>query len=335
MPVILVLAPQGFARVLGEAVWPGVRVVHHSLPPTANRRSDVYGVEKALRSGELGSPEAVVIVAPRNRSPRTAAPPAVVGDTVVALLQANRPADLERWLQARIPLSTPEPTAAVCSMGKQLFMEVGGRWLSGLAGGGRPVLDRRARRVSRQELCVSLALGPGIVVYAGHGRGRGWSGYQALRWPHIEETPITRPCGLVIALACDTLTRTRGRVAFGSRFVSSGRVGSYVGWSGTLHIEPGLVIADRFCEALSTERPLTPAEVLRAVARETTDPAERRELRRIRLLGDPFTPLWAPGAVTVSAESSRVRAGSHGTKPELATDEISSAAGLTTSGRLR
>lgn len=290
----MVLAPEGFESVLGSVAWPGARVVHRTLPPAARRPVDVYHVEEGLCDGGLGTPDFALIVAPRNRSPRTAAPPAVVRNTVVALVQANRPTDLEKWLLARRALRSAKRTAAVCSMGKQLFMEVGDRWLVGLRDGGRSVDDWRARRITRAELCERLSQGPGIVVYAGHGRGRGWSGYQALRWPHIEEVPARRPCGMVIAFACDTLTRSRGVVAFGSRWVASGRVGTYLGWCGPLHIEPGLIIADRMCDVLASGEASTPAEMLRVVARDTTDPAERRELRRIRLIGDPLTPLWAP-----------------------------------------
>jgi hypothetical protein len=298
----VVLAPEGFQSVLGSATWPGARVLYRTLPPAASRPADVYRVEERLRDGGLGTPDFALIVAPRNRSPRTAAPPAVVRNTVVALVQANRPTDLEKWLRARLALRTAERAAAVCSMGKQLFMDVGDRWLVALGSGGWSVEDWRAPRISRAELCERLALGPGIVVYAGHGRGRGWSGYQALRWPHIEAVPVTRPCGLVIALACDTLTRSRGVVAFGSRLVASGRVGTYVGWSGPLHIEPGLVLADRICDVLAQGETSTPADLLRVVARETTDPVERRELRRVRLIGDPLTPLWAAAATASDDE---------------------------------
>jgi hypothetical protein len=308
-PVVVVLAPDDFQSVLGPALWPEARVVHRTLPPAASRQADVYRVEEELCDGGLGNPDFVLIVAPRNRSPRTAAPPAVVRNTVVALVQANRPSDLERWLLARRALRTAERTAAVCSMGKELFMEVGDRWLVGLSGGGRSVDDWRARRITRAELCERLALGPGIVLYAGHGRGRGWSGYQALRWPHIEAVPETRPCGMVIALACDTLTRSRGVVAFGSRWVASGRVGTYVGWCGPLHIEPGLVIADRMCAVLASREASTPADLLRVVDRDTTDPAERRELRGIRLIGDPLTPLWAPAAQSMGQSGGNMNTG--------------------------
>jgi hypothetical protein len=293
-PVMAVLAPDDFRAAFDADPWPGVEIVHRELPPPVRRSADVYRIEERLRDGELGDPDLVLVVTPRSRSPRSAAPPAVVGSTTVALVQANRPADLDGWFAARRALATAERTVAVCGMGKRLFMEVGDRWLRGLRCRGWPVDDWRARRISKAELCERLARGPGIVVYAGHGRARGWSGYQALRWPHIEAVPAGRPCGLVIALACDTLTRQRGVIAFGSRWVASGRGGAYVGWCGPLQIEPGLAIADRMCDVLASGAVATPSALLRLTAQATTSDAEARELRRLRLIGDPLTPLWTP-----------------------------------------
>jgi hypothetical protein len=289
-----VLAPVDFRAAFDVDSWPNVEIVHRELPPPVSRSADVYRTEERLRDGELGDPDLVLVVTPRSRSPRSAPPPAVVGSTTVALVQANRPDDLDGWFAARRALATAERTVAVCGMGKRLFMEVGDRWLRGLRRGGWPVDDWRARRISKAELCERLARGPGIVVYAGHGRGRGWSGYQALRWPHIEAVPADRPCGLVIALACDTLTRRRGVIAFGSRWVASGRGGAYVGWCGSLQLEPGLVIADRMCDVLASGAAATPSALLRLTAQAIISDAEAWELRRLRLIGDPLTPLWTP-----------------------------------------
>jgi hypothetical protein len=52
-----------------------------------------------------------------------------------------------------------------------------------------------------------------------------------------------------------------------------------------------MAIADRMCDVLAGGAASTPAALLRLVAQETTDEAERRELRRLRLIGDPLTPL--------------------------------------------
>lgn len=290
---LAVLSPGAFREALAPHRWPGVTVVHHELPTAVERSSDVYRIAERLEDGEYDRPDSLLIVAPRNRSPRTAAPPAVVATTVVGLVQANRPADLDGWLTARRRrASTPARVeAAVCGMGKRVFAEVGQRWIDRLDHDGWAVADYRAQRMTKAELCGALASGPEIVVYAGHGRARGWAGYQALRWPNLEAVPVTRPTGLVIALACDTLTRSRGVVAFGSRWVASGRAAAYLGWCGSVRIEPGLRLADRMCELVAGRTASTPAALLRQLARATEDRAEARELRRLRLIGDPLADL--------------------------------------------
>jgi hypothetical protein len=294
-PTLALLVTPGLGCVLDDA-WPDSVVTRHRLPAPVNRRSDVHRVEEMLRHGDLGQPDVVMVVAPRNRSPRTAAPRAVIGDVVVGMVQADRAADLVGWLAARRAHAPARSEVAVCSMGKRVFVEVAEGWLDGLSSTGWSVEDWGARRISRTELCSRLAHGPRIVMYAGHGRARGWAGYQALRWHHIEEVPVSRPCDLIIALACDTLTRTRGVVAFGSRWVASGRAGAYIGWCGPLRITPGMTIADRMCRVVARGGAVTPADILRDVARETTDPLERRELGWLRLIGDPLIPVRAPQA---------------------------------------
>lgn len=309
MTRLAVVAPTAYRDALGPARWPGVAVAHHELPPPVERPVDAYRITERLEDGEYDHPDALLVVAPRNRSPRTAAPPAIVATTAVGLVQANRPGDLDDWLAARRRQAATPPTveAAICGMGKRLFAEVSQRWIDRLDGDGWAVEDFRAQRTSRTELCAALASGPEIVVYAGHGRARGWAGYQALRWPSIESVPTTRPTGLVIALACDTLTRSRGVVAFGSRWVASGRAVAYLGWCGSLRIEPGLRVADRMCDALVACTATTPAGLLRQLARTTRDRTEVRELRRLRLIGDPLATL-ARHAIS-SAAAPSVRAG--------------------------
>jgi hypothetical protein len=291
-PTLALLAGPHLGSALDDA-WPDAVVTRHGLPAPVDRLRDVHRVEEMLLHGDLGHPDVVMVVAPRNRSPRTAAPTAVIGEVVVGLVQANRPADLADWLAARRARTQARSDVAVCSMGKRLFVDVAESWLDGLGGAGWSVEDWGARRISRVELCTRLAQGPPMVVYAGHGRARGWAGYQALRWHHIDEVPVSRPCGVVIALACDTLTRTRGVVAFGSRWVASGRAAAYIGWCGPLRIEPGMAIADRMCRVFAGGSAVTAADMLRHVARETIDPQEQRELGWLRLIGDPLIPVRA------------------------------------------
>ncbi|NIM92129.1 MAG: hypothetical protein GTO18_00225 [Anaerolineales bacterium] len=176
-------------------------------------------------------------------------------------------------------------------MGKRTYRERGANWIRELSESGLATEDWRASRLSREEVCERLAGGAGLVFYLGHGRARGWSGFQALRWHHVTAHTQKHPVGTVIAFACNTLTRTRGVVPFGTHYVTSGRVAAYLGWAGSMTIEEGLRFADRVCGQLVRGQASTVSQLLRAVVAKVEDPAERRELREMRLLGWPFAPL--------------------------------------------
>jgi hypothetical protein len=125
--------------------------------------------------------DAIVLVAPRRRGPRRLAPGPVVAGMPVAIVQADRPSDLPR------ALAPPDPDApwVMAAMAKNVFLDATAHWADTLASGGRSVVDLRADRARRDDLVDGLAAGPRVVLYAGHGRARGWAGYQALRLHHL------------------------------------------------------------------------------------------------------------------------------------------------------
>lgn len=290
------VAPRAFRDALAGSWMDGTRVDWRPLPLPVDRRRDVYRIRQSVANGEFGSESVVLVVAPRRRSPRTSSPPAVVGKTVVAVVQADRSEHLKPWLAARRTLAGSQvlqPQVAVCAMDKQLFTDQGHRWIAGLTNRGWTPAHWCAHAISRAELCDRLAVGAGVVVYLGHGRARGWSGYRALRWHHVAAAPAAAPCGLVVAFSCDTLTRTRGVEPFGARWIASGRAASYLGWAGPMSIDVGARLAELFCEHLAHRQHTTVADLLLAVAAGTHHPEERRQITDLRLLGDPLARLPA------------------------------------------
>lgn len=87
---------------------------------------------------------------------------------------------------------------AVCAMGKDVYLERAGRWIGRLRAAGCDVADLRASVVDRAGLLDALDGGPGLVLYVGHGRSRGWAGYQTVRWAHLAARPATRPIAVVM-----------------------------------------------------------------------------------------------------------------------------------------
>lgn len=228
------------------------------------------------------------LVVGRRRGPRAAAPGAVVDGEAVGLLFADDPGELEPWRAARA--SAGRDGIAVCAMGKDVYLDLAGRWIAELRGAGREVADLRASVADRHMLLDALAAGPALVLYAGHGRARGWAGYQTVRWDHVVARPMRRPAGAVVALACDTLTRTRGVVPFGVRLVQEGRAAAYLGAAAPLRIGDGVALGDRLVDELASARHSELGALLRAVAagiERDGDHAGMRALRALRLVGDP------------------------------------------------
>jgi hypothetical protein len=261
--------------------------------------------------------DAVVVVAPRRRGPRGLAPGPVVAGVPVAIVQADQPSDLPRAL----PPSDPDAPWVMAAMAKNVFLDATTHWADTLASGGRNVVDLRADRARRDDLVDGLAAGPRVVLYAGHGRARGWAGYQALRLHHLgdrfavsdpavvavtaghgppDRMPGRRPTngepfrsvGLVMAFACGTLGRGRGRWPFGAGLVDAGLVRSYLGPASSVRTADAQALADVVVDLLAETRPAIVADLVAAIDHATTGvPPARRAWRTFRLMGAPDTPI--------------------------------------------
>lgn len=259
-------------------------------------RRDPYGLGDAHDVEADDRSQAVVLVGPRRRGARGSVPGPVVGGRPVALVQADTTADLPPRL------SDPDPGApwVVAAMAKNVFLAPTEQWAQRLADGGRTVVDVRADRARRSDLIEALAAGPSVVLYAGHGRPRGWAGYQALRIHHLlgsrEDDGAalgeTRAIGLVVAFACDTLSRSRNQWPFGARLVDTGRVRAYLAPASKVVTAEAEVLADIVVQLLAAERPATVAALMAMIDRCVAgDRVASRAWRTFRLVGDPSTEL--------------------------------------------
>ena len=233
--------------------------------------------------------DAVVLVAPRARGVRRLAPGPVVAGRPVGIVQLDGPDDLPA------PTDGPDPGAAwvVAAMSKNVFLGPTETWASRLGAAHRTV-DLRADRARRDDLVAGLHAGPGVVLYAGHGSPRGWAGYQALRIAHLEpdDGAPRRPAGLVMAFACQTLARPRGRWPFGAQLVERGLVRSYLAPATSVFTTDAEELADVVVDLLAERLVSTVAQLMVEVERAVEDlPAARRAWSTFRLVGDPTTPI--------------------------------------------
>lgn len=284
-----------------------VRVVERPAPD--GPRGDPFRLRELLRGVTV---DAAVLVAPSRRGPRNLTPGPTVHGAPVAIVLADRTDDV-RALAAPAP-ATGVDRVAVCAMAKDRYLDRAGAWIKTLSSLDGDVLDLRADRVDRSGMCEALAGGPALVVYVGHGRARGWAGYQALRWGHVAAPPLRAAAGLVLAVSCGTLARTRNVTPFGVRWVASGRARAYLGACRPVAADAALALADRLVSRLARGADADVASFVAGVTAELADvdaPSERRAWAAFRLIGRPDCALVAgPVAVASGRRDRAVVAGS-------------------------
>jgi len=267
---------------------------------------DPYGLAELLPALDI---DAAVLVAPRRRGSRRLVPGPVVAGVPVGIVQADRCDQLPALAGA----PDPEAPWIVAAMAKNVFLDPSDDWAARLDAV-HPATDLRADRARRTDLLDALANGPSVVLYAGHGSPRGWAGYQALRVEHCAgplnssntDTTAVRsgaPAGLMMAFACKTLARHRGRWPFGSSLVETGSTLAYLAPATTVRTADAERLSEIVVDLLvdltsrSTSTGIacgTPrvCDLLCSIEQRCRlDAAAGRAWATYRLIGDPLTPL--------------------------------------------
>ena len=146
---------------------------------------------------------------------------------------------------------------------------------------------------TRYELCERLAFGPRMVIYIGHGRAQGLSGYMGLRWHHLSEYSAKAPVGTVMCFACDTLKQEGGQFPFGCRWVMAGRALTYFGAVDAVSIRANAAFARVIGQVFEREKPDSLGTILRCVWRhmEMESLAHRdahEAFKSYRIIGNPL-----------------------------------------------
>jgi hypothetical protein len=286
---LAVVAPAGLRRPLADAL----RERRGGVVARERRRDgasdDPYDVRGVVADAD---PDAVLLVVPGDERLADVVPAPVVDGVPVGLLPAARPGAVAGWRST--VAGGPRPAAAwgVLAMATERYLGAAGDLYARLAaadGAGPPVYDWRASRIDRVRLCEWLATGPSLCVYVGHGRPRGWGGYQGCDWADVARVDRRRPAGAVVALACGTLGDGDGP-PFGVRLVRRGRALSYLGCPGDVAVEDVVALAEALGAALADDPPATVGDLLVALdARVGGEPGAA--LRTFRLVGLPDQPL--------------------------------------------
>lgn len=285
---VAVVAPEGHRRPLADALAARDATTVVARSPGRPADGDPYGVRAVVAETV---PDAVLLVVPPGERLAAAVPGPVVGGVPVGGVPGGEAAT--RW-RATVA-GEPRPAAAwgVLAMATEAYLAAAGDLHARLSAAGEPappVYDWRASRVDRHRLCEWLATGPSLCVYVGHGRARGWGGYQGCGWTDVERVDRRRPVGAVVGLACGTLRAGDG-APFGVRLVRSGRALSYLGCPGDVAVEAVVELAEAVGAALADDPPATVGDLLVALD-AGVDGETRGAFRTFRLVGLPTQPLW-------------------------------------------
>ncbi len=298
---LLVVAPETLWPQLEQGLLPTVcRIRFAPRSCLHGAASDPYGLADLIAS-QKKRPDGLLLVAPHESRVEQVVPKSVIGGVPVGIVRADRAAHLEAWLGGvcQTRACVKPPVWATLAMGKDLYLNFGRKVHATLQAGsaryGTTTKNWHADVITRDKLCQRLTTGPQLAIYMGHGRSRGWSGYQAVRWEHIAATDVQRPCGTIVSFACDTLQCADDTVSFGYQWIATGRAAAYFGTTIAMKVAPGMRLASIFADRLSQFRFQTIGELMVSVDEHVnashTLAAAKDELDAFRLVGFPLQRL--------------------------------------------
>ena len=261
-----------------------------------NENCDWVQLWRGISTTERDQVGGILVICPHN-SHLDAFPGPCVDGIPVGMLPASGGGEITPWLDAL--RKTSRRSTHVLAMWKPFYLGWGERFVAALqAGYGRseaPVVAQFADTTTKEDLCASLWKGPQLVIYLGHGRSRGWSGYRGLRWHHIASGEQVQPVGTLIALTCDNLKPGRsGETAFGLRWVMEGRAKTFLGAIQEVEITAMEVIAEYLLGHFSDGRCRLLGELIAAVDRDVQlsgEAAIQKNWSYFRLVGNPLEVL--------------------------------------------
>jgi len=166
--------------------------------------------------------EAVLVVGPSCSSPRKMLPGLYLHDAAKRKIPVGwlpeRSASLKVYARSAAKAlrrdSSPGPVVVLGQWEKR-FLKMARRTASWLQNNipNRSVFNWTADRLSGSDMVAGLSYGPGIAIYYGHGRSRGWAGYHGIRAGHFVD-PWPEPVGSFLFLCCEAASRADTDLSF-------------------------------------------------------------------------------------------------------------------------
>lgn len=149
-----------------------------------------------------------------------------------------------------------------------------------------------ADTTTKIELSKYLSKGSRFVIYVGHGRSRGWSGYRGVRWKDIEQFEQKQPIGSMISLSCSSLKNDKEfSIPFGLQWVMEGRCCSFIGTWDSVKIKPLAEITNILLNSLTNCQVKNVYDLIQSINKqilELNDSEVMVNWSKFRLIGNPY-----------------------------------------------
>lgn len=202
--------------------------------------------------------------------------------------------ELRNWLDSLKHTEGSSNVFSVLSMWKDFYLKWADLYASSLDAGyssnGNRIVKWYADELLADDVSASLASGPSLAIYLGHGRSRGWTGYRGLRWHHIENQKKYVPLGVLMSITCKNLLIEHNQVPFGMKWIISGRARTFIGAVHDVKINPLIKISHKFTEIFRKGKHNSVSGILREMDRDIKSSGNRDMItcwNRFRLIGDP------------------------------------------------
>lgn len=183
------------------------------------------------------------------------------------------------------------------AMWKDFYMQLAEEISTRLEESSLEVSRHFADETSQEELVDLLTSNPckNLVMYFGHGRSRGWSGYRGIRWSHFQPVIQERPMvGNLISFTCDNLKSEHNRIPFGVQWVLEGKAHSFFGTTDSVKIFPMKRICHMTADLISQGSCQNIGELVVGIDKQIKK-IDRQDLSecwsKFRLIGSPMTTL--------------------------------------------
>ncbi len=214
-----------------------------------------FSVESVISRFEFTDSRIIYVVAPLTIDCVNITPAPVVNGVLVCIYYYAETTELPLIVEKmkHNPSEKEKRRLVLLSPWEDLFTKLSNRFYNAThkkcKSADMSVVKWYAEKISRENLITKLFKERiGSVVYIGHGRSRGWTGYMGIRWKHIAEQECHTPIDTIFSMTCDTLKKERD-VPFGVNWVLSGKARAFFGSIEAVKIDS----LTRICEIM-TER---------------------------------------------------------------------------------